>query len=59
LNGRRIRASSRGSKKMGEGVVARGTLEKFFTFFFTEHGTDPENYDETAIPLCGRPDDKN
>jgi hypothetical protein len=28
-------------------------LGKPITFFFTENGTDPGNYDENAILLCG------
>jgi hypothetical protein len=43
---------------MGEGIVARETLEESFTFFFTENGPDPVSFtpvrndaDCTAYPL--------
>ena len=33
--------NSGGRQKTGEGLVARGTMGKPVTFFFTENGTDP------------------
>jgi hypothetical protein len=37
----------------GEGLVARGTLGKPITFFFTENGTDPGCCGETGPQLRG------
>ena len=37
----RTSADHRGRQKTGEGLVARGTMGKPVTFFFTENGTDP------------------
>ena len=37
----RTSADHRERQKTGEGLVARGTMGKPVTFFFTENGTDP------------------
>src|SRR5262245_34708117 len=41
----RMSADHQGRQKTGEGLVARGTMGKPVTCFFTENGTDPEIHD--------------
>jgi hypothetical protein len=46
-----------GMNGTSNGTMIRPVLS--FVPTFIENGTDPGNYDESTIPLRGRPDDKN